>query len=38
MVHATRSAGGKGGRTRFEHLSASLGVQQKNGAPNHPQT
>jgi transposase InsO family protein len=27
-----------GGRNAFEHLLTILGVQQKNGAPNHPQT
>jgi transposase InsO family protein len=27
-----------GGRNAFEHLLTILGIQQKNGAPNHPQT
>ena len=27
-----------GGRNAFEHLLAALGIYQKNGSPNHPQT
>lgn len=38
MVFTTRYAGGKGGRNGLEHELRRLGVQQKNGKPNHPQT
>jgi transposase InsO family protein len=38
MVFTTRLAGGKGGRNGFEHELRRLGVTQKNGKPNHPQT
>jgi hypothetical protein len=38
MVFTTRLAGGKGGRNGFEHELRRLGVRQKNGRPNHPQT
>jgi transposase InsO family protein len=38
MVFTTRLAGGKGGRNAFEHELRRLGVRQKNGKPNHPQT
>jgi transposase InsO family protein len=41
MVFTTRFAGGRGGRhsrNGLETLLANLGVQQKNSAPNHPQT
>ena len=38
MVYTTRLAGGKGGRNAFEHQLHALGITQKNGAPNHPQT
>ena len=38
MVFTTRLAGGKGGRNGFEHELRRLGVRQKNGKPNHPQT
>jgi transposase InsO family protein len=38
MVFTTRLAGGKGGRNSFEHELRRLGVKQKNGRPNHPQT
>jgi transposase InsO family protein len=38
MVFTTRLSGGKGGRNGFEHELRRLGVQQKNGKPNHPQT
>jgi transposase InsO family protein len=38
LVYTTRLAGGKGGRNAFEHLLHTLGVTQKNGSPNHPQT
>jgi transposase InsO family protein len=38
MVFTTRFSGGRGGRNGFEHELRHLGVQQKNGKPNHPQT
>jgi transposase InsO family protein len=38
MVYTTRLAGGQGGRNAFENLIAALGITQKNGSPNHPQT
>ena len=38
MVFTTRFSGGKGGRNGLEHELRRLGVQQKNGKPNHPQT
>jgi transposase InsO family protein len=38
MVFTTRLSGGKGGRNAFEHELRRLGVTQKNGKPNHPQT
>jgi transposase InsO family protein len=38
MVFTTRLSGGKGGRNALEHELRRLGVQQKNGKPNHPQT
>jgi transposase InsO family protein len=38
MVFTTRFSGGKGGRNGFEHELRRLGVTQKNGKPNHPQT
>jgi transposase InsO family protein len=38
MVFTTRYAGGKGGRNHLEHELRHLGVVQKNGQPNHPQT
>jgi transposase InsO family protein len=38
MVFTTRLSGGKGGRNGLEHELRRLGVQQKNGKPNHPQT
>ncbi|WP_311380875.1 integrase core domain-containing protein [Arthrobacter sp. ISL-28] len=38
MVYTTRLAGGRGGRNAFEHQLHALGITQKNGAPNHPQT
>jgi transposase InsO family protein len=37
-VYTTRLAGGRGGRNGFEHELRRLGVRQKNGKPNHPQT
>jgi transposase InsO family protein len=37
-VYTTRLAGGRGGRNAFEHELRRLGVKQKNGKPNHPQT
>jgi transposase InsO family protein len=38
MVFTTRLAGGTGGRNALEHELRRLGVTQKNGKPNHPQT
>jgi len=38
MVYTTRFSGGRGGRNGFEHELRRLGVRQKNGKPNHPQT
>ncbi len=38
MVFTTRLSGGKGGRNGFEHKLRRLGIIQKNGRPNHPQT
>jgi transposase InsO family protein len=38
MVFTTRLAGGKGGRNGLEHELRQLGIRQKNGKPNHPQT
>jgi hypothetical protein len=38
MVFTTRFSGGKGGRNGLEHELRRLGVKQKNGRPNHPQT
>jgi transposase InsO family protein len=38
MVFTTRLAGGKGGRNGLEHELRRLGIRQKNGRPNHPQT
>jgi transposase InsO family protein len=38
MVFTTRFSGGKGGRNHLEHELRRLGVEQKNGKPNHPQT
>jgi len=38
MVFTTRLAGGKGGRNELETELRRLGVDQKNGRPNHPQT
>jgi transposase InsO family protein len=38
MVFTTRLSGGRGGRNALEHELRSLGVKQKNGKPNHPQT
>jgi transposase InsO family protein len=38
MVFTTRFSGGKGGRNALEHELRRLGVTQKNGKPNHPQT
>ena len=37
-VYTTRFAGGKGGRNGLENELRRLGVTQKNGSPNHPQT
>src|ERR1700742_835045 len=38
MVFTTRLSGGRGGRNALEHDLRRLGVRQKNGKPNHPQT
>ena len=38
MVFTTRFSGGKGGRNGLENELRRLGVKQKNGRPNHPQT
>jgi transposase InsO family protein len=38
MVYTTRFSGGRGGRNAFEHELRRLGVRQKNGKANHPQT
>ena len=38
MVFTTRLSGGKGGRNAPEHELRRLGIRQKNGKPNHPQT
>jgi transposase InsO family protein len=37
-VFTTRLSGGKGGRNHLEAELRRLGVRQKNGKPNHPQT
>jgi transposase InsO family protein len=38
LVYTTRYSGGRGGRNAFEHELRRLGIRQKNGKPNHPQT
>ena len=38
MVFTTRYSGGRGGRNALEHELRRLGIAQKNGKPNHPQT
>jgi transposase InsO family protein len=38
MVFTTRFSGGKGGRNGLENELRRLGVKQKNGKANHPQT
>ncbi len=38
LVDTTRFAGGKGGRNALENELRRLGVRQKNGRANHPQT
>jgi transposase InsO family protein len=38
MVFTTRFSGGKGGRNGLETELCRLGITQKNGHPNHPQT
>jgi transposase InsO family protein len=38
MVFTTRLSGGRGGRNAPGHELRRLGVKQKNGKPNHPQT
>lgn len=38
MVFTTRLSGGKGGRNGLESDLRRLGIRQKNGHPNHPQT
>jgi len=37
-VFTARFAGGKGGRNHLEAELRRLGIRQKNGKPNHPQT
>jgi transposase InsO family protein len=37
-VFTTRLSGGKGGRNHLEAELRKLGIKQKNGKPNHPQT
>jgi transposase InsO family protein len=38
MVFTTRLSGGRGGRNGLETELRHLGIRQKNGKPNHPQT
>jgi transposase InsO family protein len=38
LVFTTRFAGGRGGRNALEAELRRLGITQKNGKPNHPQT
>ena len=38
LVYTTRFSGGRGGRNALEAELRNLGVRQKNGKPNHPQT
>jgi transposase InsO family protein len=38
LVFTTRYSGGKGGRNALENELRKLGITQKNGKPNHPQT
>ena len=38
MVFTTRFSGGRGGRNGLETELRRLGIRQKNGKPNHPQT
>jgi hypothetical protein len=38
MMFSTRLSGGRGGRNGLEHELRRLGIRQKNGKPNHPQT
>lgn len=38
LVYTTRFAGGRGGRNALENELRRLGVKQKNGKANHPQT
>jgi transposase InsO family protein len=38
LVFTTRFAGGRGGRNGLETELRALGITQKNGKPNHPQT
>jgi transposase InsO family protein len=38
MVFTTRFSGGRGGRNGLENDLRRLGIEQKNGKPNHPQT
>jgi transposase InsO family protein len=38
MVFTTRLSGGQGGRNGLETELRRLGIRQKNGKPNHPQT
>lgn len=40
MIYTVKHSGfgRRGGRNQFEHQLRTLGIRQKNGAPNHPQT
>ena len=38
LVYTARFAGGRGGLNAFERTLRDLGIVQKNGSPNHPQT
>ena len=38
MACTTRLSGGRGGRNALEHELRRLGITQRNGRPNHPQT
>lgn len=38
LVYTARFAGGRGGLNGFERTLRDLGIVQKNGMPNHPQT
>lgn len=38
LIFTTRFAAGKGGPNHFEYVIDTLGIEQKNGHPGHPQT